>query len=437
MASIHQRPDGTWHISFRLGGKQFKPSLKTTSERKAKGKQAIIEETLDLIDTGRISLPPRATSKEVINFVLSGGKQTAKPTISANVDLKTVVDQYFAAYTAGKEPSTIAGERIHTGHLLRLIGERTPVTAINSDTLQEYAAKRCKEKGQRGRTLSAETVRKEFRTFSQLWGMARAKEYVVGPSPTRAVKLNLLDEKPAFRTWEEIETIIARGKLSEEQQAEYWDCLFLDEKQVQEFVGFVRATADHPFLYAAIAFAAFTGARRSEVIRSKIEDWDFDRGIVRIREKKGSRKSNTTFREVNVHSKLRTIMQDWFKVHPGGVCTIVAPAELPRSRVKRSGPEKLTPSQAQHHFQRVIAGSKWEVLKGWHVLRHSFCSNCARRGVPDPIIDAWMGHRGDEAIKKRYRHLFPTDKQAFMEKLFQDATPEAGPRSESSEAPHG
>jgi integrase len=414
MASIHQRPDGNWHISFRLGGKQFKPSLKTTSESKAKAKQAVIEETLQLIDTGRITLPSNATHKEVINFILSGGKQTAKPNLSATANLKSVVDQYFAAYTAGKEPSTIAGERIHTDHLLRLIGEKTLIASVSSDTLQKYAAKRCKEKGQRGRTLSAETVKKEFRTFAQVWGMARAKGYVTGPSPTRTVKLNLLDEKPPFRTWDEIETIIKRGNLSEEEQQEYWDCVFLDEEQVLEFVAHVQSKVDRPYMYAAIAFVAFTGARRSEIIRSKIEDWDFEHGVVKIREKKGSRKNKTTFREVNIHPKLKAIMSDWFKVHPGGVYTIVLPG------AKQNQPEALTLNQAQNRFHRVVAGSKWKVLKGWHVLRHSFCSNCARRGVPDAIIDAWMGHRGDEAIKKRYRHLFPSDKQSFMEKLFND-----------------
>ena len=423
MASIHQRPDGNWHISFRLGGKQFKPSLKTTIESKAKAKQAVIEETLQLIDTGRIPLPANATHQEVINFILSGGKQTAKPNLSATANFNSVVDQYFAAYTAGKEPSTIAGERIHTDHLLRLIGEKTLIASISSDTLQKYAAKRCKEKGQRGRTLSAETVRKEFRTFAQVWSMARTKGYVTGASPTRAVKLDLLDERPPFRTWGEIETIVKRGNLSDEEQREYWDCVFLDEKQVLEFVDHVEKKAEHPFLYAALAFAAFTGARRSEIIRSKIEDWDLAHGVVKIREKKGSRKNKTTFREVNIHPKLKAIMTEWFKIHPGGVYTIVVPANLPRSRTKKSQPDVLTPNQAQDHFQRVVAGSKWKVLKGWHVLRHSFCSNCARRGVPDAIIDAWMGHRGDEAIKKRYRHLFPSDKQSFMEKLFNAVPP--------------
>ena len=107
--------------------------------------------------------------------------------------------------------------------------------------------------------------------------MARAKRFVTGPSPTRAVKLGLRDERPPFRTWDEIETIIKCGNLSDEDQKEYWDCVFLDEKQVSEFVDHVEKKAEHPFLYAALAFAAFTGAGRSEIIRSKIEDWDLRR----------------------------------------------------------------------------------------------------------------------------------------------------------------
>ena len=57
-------------------------------------------------------------------------------------------------------------------------------------------------------------------------------------------------------TWDEIETIIKRGGLTDEQQKEYWDCLFLDEKQVLELLGYVREKAEHPFIHAAIGFAA-------------------------------------------------------------------------------------------------------------------------------------------------------------------------------------
>ena len=122
----------------------------------------------------------------------------------------------------------------------------------------------------------------------------------------------------------------------------------------------------------------------------------------------------------SIRPKLEAIMKEWFKIHPGGQFTIVVPANLANSRNKHPVPSPLTPDQAHDHFHRTLNGSKWKVLKGWHVLRHSFCSNCARNGVPDSIIDAWMGHRGDEDIKKRYRHLFPSDTRGFMRGLFND-----------------
>jgi integrase len=44
------------------------------------------------------------------------------------------------------------------------------------------------------------------------------------------------------------------------------------------------------------------------------------------------------------------------------------------------------------------------VLRGWHIFRHSFASNCAARGLDQRLIDVWMGHQTEE-MRKRYRHL--------------------------------
>lgn len=423
MANL-QKNGKYYHIFFRLGKEQFKPSLKTTSLRAAENQRGVVEETVKLVQQGRLVLPPGANRSDVIRFILSGGKQSEPVKIADHVSLKRVFEEYFATHTASKEETTVSGERIHTGHFARILKENTAFADLGSDALQSYAAKRSKEDGLRGRTVSPETIKKEFRTFDQIWKTAVAKGYVTGPSQTKGVKLALSDEKPPFMTWDEIETIINRGGLTDEQQKDYWDCLFLDETQVLELLDYVRQKAEHPFIHAAIGFAAFTGARRSEIVRSQIEDWDFVRGIVRIREKKGSRKKGTTFREVTIHPKLEAIIQEWLKVHPGGHFMIVASANMANSRNKHSSPTPLTPDQAHDHFHRTLNGSKWRVLKGWHALRHSFCSNCARNGVPDSIIDAWMGHKGDEAIKKRYRHLFPADTRQFMRSLFSDPAAE-------------
>jgi integrase len=73
----------------------------------------------------------------------------------------------------------------------------------------------------------------------------------------------------------------------------------------------------------------------------------------------------------------------------------------------------LTKDEAHYHLQRTLDGSKWEILRGWHVLRHSFVSCSAAAGVDQRIIDEWVGHTTEE-MRRRYRHLVPSlQKQAI------------------------
>jgi integrase len=58
-----------------------------------------------------------------------------------------------------------------------------------------------------------------------------------------------------------------------------------------------------------------------------------------------------------------------------------------------------------------------KVIRGWHTLRHSFCSNCAAKGIDQRIINAWMGHVTEE-MARRYQHLFPSNEQKAMAELF-------------------
>jgi integrase len=71
---------------------------------------------------------------------------------------------------------------------------------------------------------------------------------------------------------------------------------------------------------------------------------------------------------------------------------------------------------SRDHSKRAPAGSKWGVLPCWHVLRHSFISNCAAAGVDQRRIDAWAGHTTE--IRKRYLHLIPSNEQAAIGTVF-------------------
>ena len=39
-----------------------------------------------------------------------------------------------------------------------------------------------------------------------------------------------------------------------------------------------------------------------------------------------------------------------------------------------------------------VAGTEFELMSGWHCLRHSFISICVARGIDWPQIAEWVGH---------------------------------------------
>jgi site-specific recombinase XerD len=77
----------------------------------------------------------------------------------------------------------------------------------------------------------------------------------------------------------------------------------------------------------------------------------------------------------------------------------------------------LTSDVLKNVFIRVFRKSKWRVVRGYHVLRHSFASNLARAGIDQRVIDELMGH-STEAMRKRYRHLFLDQRRTAVHALF-------------------
>ena len=47
---------------------------------------------------------------------------------------------------------------------------------------------------------------------------------------------------------------------------------------------------------------------------------------------------------------------------------------------ERPGIMPLTEDKAHDHLKRTLAGSEWDVIRGYHVLRHSFISACRQPG---------------------------------------------------------
>jgi integrase len=166
--------------------------------------------------------------------------------------------------------------------------------------------------------------------------------------------------------------------------------------------------------YPMVVFAAHTGARRSEMLRSKIRDVDFESGKITIREKKRDHSRSTT-RRVPMSPVLRQVLKAWLHEHPGGPSLFCDQLSLDGPSV----PPAITHDAVHDHFKRTLAGSKWSRMRGWHCLRHSFASNCAAKGIDQRVINAWMGHAGHRSeIERRYHHLIPNQEQLAITTVF-------------------
>jgi len=230
---------------------------------------------------------------------------------------------------------------------------------------------------------------------------------VSGPAPTKGLIYAKGRAKPPFQTRDQIQRQLARGGLSALEAKDLWGSLFLTLGQVQELLGHVQARNWRPWVHVEFCFAAYTGARRSEILRSRVDDLDFDAGTITIREKKGDRTREMTFRSVPMSAGLTEVLRSWLQAeHPGGPYTICG-----------RGGRLLTRQMMTKAFRSAVDGSSWQVVQGYHVLRHSFASNCALKGVDQRIIDAWMGHQ-TEAMRRRYSHLFPEQQQAAIRSVF-------------------
>ena len=414
MASLEKRGD-TYRVVFWFANQKYSKSLKTSKKSDAETRLLNLEETIRLVECGRLQIPDDA---DLVTFLLSDGKlqqQRTKQRDPKPVTLKSLFDDFFDSIPADNlEGTTEYGMKIHKKHLIRLFGARYPVGTLDLEDLQNYVNKRAKEKTRWGSAISATTIAKELTTFSTVWRWGAKTKRIKGEYPRDGIRLPKTEELPPFQTWNEIERQIEQNGLEPDEAKQLWESLYLRASEIDALLADVHKHAQYPFIYPMVFTPAHTGARRSELLRSLRTDFNFDAGVVTIREKKRKRGKLTT-RRVPLSDRLSKVIRDWFDAHPGGIHSFVHPGSMPRSNAKTNTP--LTPNQASNHFANTLKDTRWEPIKGWHCLRHSFISNLACNGVDQRIIDEFVGHM-TEAMRRRYRHLFPDVKKAAIDGVF-------------------
>ena len=326
-------------------------------------------------------------------------------------------DRYLETHGNGTlEARTLDGIGLHFRHLVATLGEGFPVAELALGDLQRHVDRRPKASGKRGRKLSPATIRKELVSLRTAWNWGVRMDLLEGRFPHDGLRYPKSDEKAPFRNRAEIERQLAGGGLGEAEAAELWGSLYLTLPEIDELLAHVRSTAAHGWIYPMVALAAHTGARRGELLCMRRNDLDLDGQVVTIQEKKRARGRRTT-RRVPLSPALAEVLRGWLDAHPGDPHLFGHEARVFRSKTRRTGPTAITPDEAHDHLRRTLAGSKWAVLRGWHVLRHSFVSLCASRGIDQRLIDEWVGHTTEE-MPRRYRHLHPSFQREAIASVF-------------------
>jgi integrase len=440
MASL-QKKGLAYYCQFLYQGRRRTVTVGQVSEHAALAFAERVEELLALIGRRLITVPPGV---DITDFLANDGKAEEVPTpIPQVVTFATFKEKYLATHGSGvMEENSLATAEMHLKHFEKTLGVSVLLQDLTTADLQRHLDRR-RQKKHRGKPLSPVTLKKEMASFRAAWNWAATIGLVSGSFPGKGLVYPKRDEKPPFQTWQEIERCIARGGLTAGEEAALWECLFLTQPELAELLALVQAHALHGWIYPAVAFAAHTGARRSEVCRVRLQDLDLEGETVLIHEKKRMRGMRTT-RRVPLSPFLAQVLQDWLRIHPGGQYLFCHLDLVPRSRTRssrtgylgqksrpttvsarmatvrlrqRPGLRPLTKDEANDHLKRTLAGSKWQVLRGWHVLRHSFISICASKSVDQRLIDSWVGHQTEE-MRKRYRHLIPSTEKAAIRSVF-------------------
>ncbi len=402
MASLEQRARG-YRIAFRLGGQKHQAAVKAADRREAEACLARLEENLRLVERGRLAIPDGA---DVGLFLLTDGKLDRRVSVARVLTLGELIARYHATFTAGvKEKNTTKTERIHLAHIERVVGGKTPVSQVTTATLQGYVD--CRSRAERnGRPINPLTVKKELATFRYVWNWALRQQHVGVRFPGTDLVFPKAKSKPPFRTLAQIRAIVDRGGLTGPELRAVWDGLYLTPTEIGEFLAHVRQQPLPAWVYPFVVCAAFTGARRSELLRARIEDFDWVNRVIVLREKKRS-KERETFRTVEMTAVTEGVMREYLgAAHPGGLFAFVETANVP-----------LSCSISQKAFRRAVRGSSWQMARGYHLLRHSFISALAVAGVDQRVIDEMTGHTTVE-MQKRYRHLTPQTQRAALVSAF-------------------
>jgi integrase len=174
-----------------------------------------------------------------------------------------------------------------------------------------------------------------------------------------------------------------------------------------------------------LAVLAFTGMRSGELQRLRREDLDLAGSWLHVVSRSGAETKTRQSRKVPLHARLRALLERLPKAAGPWLFAAEASRKFPH------GEHWVSTRRLNERFQGLLkeVGLPTGRQTGFtiHSLRHSFETICVNAGIPQRVIDTWLGHGADKSMAAVYYKLTDEDSQAFMRKVpFGTGMPAAG-----------
>jgi integrase len=189
----------------------------------------------------------------------------------------------------------------------------------------------------------------------------------------------------------------------------------LSETELQTI--FEKATGNQKLM---LMLGLFTGLRLGDVVNLRWADIDAKPGFIVVLPMKVSRLGKVKKVELPIHPALQRVLEE-HRANAGGEELFLAERKLyAENAANITGPMQeffrscgiTTNEQVEKNSERRRA----IVRVGFHSLRHSFVSLCAKAGAPQHVVQRLVGH-GSPAMTEHYTHLDDAQKQAAVRAL--------------------
>ena len=293
------------------------------------------------------------------------------------------------------------------------------MTLTDAD-MKRFKQKREKEKTTSGRTVTPDTIRADFKSLNSTlnWAMER-RPPLLKSCPFSIPSVSGTGRKPFLPT-EEIERLLT--DLPKEEHKGFLGRWVLD---LDEINGLVKLAEEKmPEMTLPLKLICSTGMRRIQLVR--LRPSDYVRGALTIRSRKGARQKGLD--EIELTIELRASVAKELQKHIKGLpqgsqmlFPILDQFDYSGGNERWKGKSKRTDEQrrcdrADRLFEKLLRGTDFERLDGYHALRHSFISILVSQSKTWDQIAAFVGHL-DRRTTQRYIHFMPKDKRATVESV--------------------